>query len=137
MQAVEVDNPKTDMGWEIYPEGLYDILMAIHQNYNGIDIYITENGAAFNDIVNSNGKVVDDYRIYYLYEHLKEVHRAISDGVNLKGYYLWSFLDNFEWAEGYAKRFGIVFVDYNNQNRIIKDSAYWYSQVIKNNGLLD
>ncbi|MCX7695441.1 MAG: GH1 family beta-glucosidase [Caloramator sp.] len=133
--AVDLDNPKTDMGWEIYPKGLYDMLIYLHKNYDGINIMITENGAAFNDIVNSKGRVVDDYRIHYLYEHLKEVHRAISDGVNLKGYYLWSFLDNFEWAEGYAKRFGIVYVDYNNQNRIIKDSGYWYREVIKNNVL--
>jgi len=134
---VDLDNPKTDMGWEIYPEGLYDLLINIHKNYGGIDILITENGAAFNDIVNYKGKVVDDYRIDYLYRHLTQAHRAILDGVNLKGYYLWSFLDNFEWAEGYSKRFGIVFIDYKTQKRIIKDSAYWYSNVVKNNGILD
>lgn len=134
---VDLDNPKTDMGWEIYPEGLFDLLINIHKNYGGVDILITENGAAFNDIVNYKGKVVDDYRIDYLYRHLTQAHRAILDGVNLKGYYLWSFLDNFEWAEGYSKRFGIVFIDYKTQKRIIKDSAYWYSNVVKNNGILD
>lgn len=134
---VDLENPKTDMGWEIYPQGLYELLTNIHHNYGGVDILITENGAAFNDIVNYKGKVVDDYRIDYLYRHLREAHRAISEGVNLRGYYLWSFLDNFEWAEGYAKRFGIVFVDYKTQQRIVKESAYWYSNVIKNNSLCE
>ncbi|SEG12050.1 broad-specificity cellobiase [Caloramator fervidus] len=137
VSMLDLDNPKTDMGWEIYPKGLYELLINLHKNYDGIDILITENGAAFNDIVNYKGKVVDDYRIDYLYRHLLEAYRAICDGVNLKGYYLWSFLDNFEWAEGYSKRFGIVFVDYNTQKRIIKDSAYWYSDVIKNNGITE
>jgi beta-glucosidase len=128
------DNAKSEMGWEIYPEGIYDLLTRLHRDYNGVEIMITENGAAFNDLVNREGKVEDDNRLDYIYRHLAQCHRAIEDGVNLRGYYVWSFLDNFEWAEGYSKRFGITYVNYETQERILKKSGHWYREVIENNG---
>ncbi|MBZ4645305.1 MAG: beta-galactosidase [Clostridia bacterium] len=134
LKHVFTGKDRTAMGWEIYPEGLYDLLVRLHKDYNGIKIMVTENGAAFNDIVNREGKVEDDNRLDFLYKHFIQAYRAIQDGVNLTGYYVWSFMDNFEWAEGYAKRFGITYVDYKTQKRIIKKSGHWYKEVIKNNG---
>jgi len=136
IQATGVDTgkDKTDMGWEINAEGIYDLLMYLHKEYKGIKILITENGAAFNDIVNREGRVEDDNRLDYLYRHLQQVHRAISAGVDVAGYYVWSLMDNFEWARGYSKRFGLIYVDYKTQRRIFKKSALWYKEVIKNNG---
>ncbi|MDT8716182.1 beta-glucosidase [Clostridium sp. 19966] len=126
--------PKTEMGWMIIPEGLTDLLVKLSNDYNHVKIYITENGAAFNDIVSLDGTVKDTNRIDYLQRHFMAMHEAINKGVNLAGYYLWSFMDNFEWAFGYEKRFGIVHVDYATQKRTPKDSAKWYSEVIRNNG---
>jgi beta-glucosidase len=125
---------RTQMGWEIYPEGIHDLLVRLKSEYGGIKILITENGAAFNDIVNREGKVEDDNRVDYLYRYLAQVHRAISSGANVKGYYVWSLLDNFEWGHGYSKRFGIVYIDFGTQQRILKKSALWYRDVIRNNG---
>ena len=125
---------KTNMDWEIYPEGLYDLLVYLHKEYDGVKIIITENGAAFTDIVNYEGRVEDDNRLNYYYRYLEQLHRAISEGVNVAGYYTWSLLDNFEWGYGYSKRFGLVYVDFKTQQRIMKKSAYWYSDVIRNNG---
>ncbi|WP_026675503.1 GH1 family beta-glucosidase [Alkalihalobacterium bogoriense] len=132
-ESVKKGLPTTGMNWEIYSQGLYDLLTRIKSDYNDPKIYITENGAAFDDEL-IDGKVNDENRISYVKEHLDACHRAIQDGVNLKGYYLWSFMDNFEWAYGYDKRFGMTYVDYETQKRIPKKSAYWYSDVIKNNG---
>jgi beta-glucosidase len=131
---VSTDNHKTEMGWEVYPEGLYELLTRLHKDYNGVDIIITENGAAYNDFVNREGKVEDDNRLDYIYKHLVQCHRAIQQGVKLKGYYVWSFMDNFEWAEGYSKRFGITYVNFKTQERILKNSGLWFKDVIKNNG---
>ena len=128
------DAEKTEMNWEIYPEGLYDLMLRIKKDYGDINIYITENGIAVNDKMNKDGKINDEKRIDYLKKHLESLHSCIKSGVKVKGYYLWSFCDNFEWAYGYSKRFGIVFVDYKNLKRIIKDSGYWYKNVISNNG---
>jgi len=125
---------RTQIGWEIYPEGIYDLLVYLSNEYKGTKIIITENGAACNDIVNYEGKVENDNRQNYLYRYLEQIHRAISSGVDVRGYYVWSLLDNFEWAHGYSQRFGIVYVDYKTQKRILKKSALWYSDVIKNNG---
>ena len=134
--AVEVTTGRdtTQMGWEINPEGLHDLLVNVHKEYDGVKILITENGAAFNDMVNPEGKVEDDNRLTYLYRYLEQMHRAIRSGVNVAGYYAWSLLDNFEWGYGYSKRFGLIYVDYKSQKRILKKSAYWYRDVIKNNG---
>ena len=126
---------KTDTGWEIYPEGIYDLLVYLHQEYNGVKIIITENGAAFKDVIDNEGKVNDSERISYLNEHIFQIHQAIRDGVNVAGYYLWSLMDNFEWRVGYSKRFGIVYIDYETQKRIIKKSGFWYKEVIENNGI--
>ncbi len=104
------------MGWEIYPEGFYKILKGLQDEYNPKEVYVTENGAAFDDKV-ENGEVHDHKRIDYLKKHFEMAHKAIEDGVKLKGYFVWSLLDNFEWAFGYSKRFGIVYVDYNTQKK--------------------
>lgn len=130
---VPSENEKTEMGWEIYPKGLYDLLIRLKREYPK-PIYITENGSAFNDIL-KDGRIKDEKRINYLREHIKEAYNAIKDGVDLRGYFIWSLMDNFEWAHGYSKRFGIVYIDYETQKRILKDSAYFYKKVIETNGL--
>jgi beta-glucosidase len=131
---VSTGRDRTKMDWEIYPEGMHDLLVDLKKEYGDIKIIITENGAAFNDIVNYEGKVEDYNRLNYYYKYLEQVHRAIDDGVNVAGYYAWSLLDNFEWGFGYTKRFGLVYVDFKTQKRILKRSGYWYSDVIRNNG---
>jgi beta-glucosidase len=127
----------TDMGWEIYPDGLYELLGRINLNYHPSKIYVTENGASYADGPNGNGHVHDGRRITYLHEHFSAAHRAIAAGVPLAGYFVWSLLDNFEWAYGYTERFGIVWVDYQTRRRILKDSARWYRQVIAANAVVD
>lgn len=123
----------TSTGWEIYPEGLYDLLVRVYKDYPK-PIYITENGAAFEDTL-EDGKVKDEKRVYFLKEHFKKAYEAIKSGVDLRGYFVWSLMDNFEWASGYSKRFGIIYVDYPTQKRILKDSALFYKKVIAENGL--
>ena len=115
----------TDMGWEVYPQGLTDLLCAIDRDYDLPPLYITENGAAVADEV-IEGRVPDFERIEYLRSHLDAIAKAIEQGVDVRGFYYWSLLDNFEWDSGYAKRFGLVHVDYATQVRTLKDSAYWY-----------
>lgn len=126
---------KTDSGWEVYPEGLYDLLLYLHKEYTGLKLYITENGVSFKDIVGADGSVEDNDRLNYLNDHIIQVHKAMNDGVNIIGYHVWSFLDNFEWNLGYSKRFGLVHVDYETQKRTIKKSGRWYSKVIADNGI--
>ena len=134
-----VSNPvvgeMTEMQWEVYPKGLYNLLCRLHFDYSVPAIFITENGAAFADTVSENGEVDDPPRLSYIKGHLKMIHRAIQADVPLKGYFVWSLFDNFEWAFGYTKRFGIVHVDFETQKRIPKSSAKWYSKVIKENSL--
>lgn len=134
LQEDMIGKDRTAMGWGINPKGLYDLLKKLDNEYKGLKIYITENGAAFNDIVSRDGKVYDENRVDYLYGYLYQIHRAIGEGVNVAGYYVWSLMDNFEWAEGYQKRFGIVYVDYESKRRVIKKSGYWYKDVISSNG---
>lgn len=123
--------PMTTMNWEVYPESIYRILKKFGK-YPGIKkIVITENGSAFPDVV-ENGKIHDKERKHYLKSHLYQVLRAKKEGVPIDGYFVWSFLDNFEWSEGFLPRFGIVYVDYQSQKRIIKDSGAWYSEFLKN-----
>ncbi|MGH7788722.1 MAG: GH1 family beta-glucosidase [Candidatus Binatia bacterium] len=131
---IESPNPKTAMGWEIYPDHLYDALTRITRDYGAPAIYITENGAAFRDEL--AGDVVDDpQRTDYLRVHLDACRRAIADGVNLKGYFCWSLLDNFEWSYGYSKRFGLVYVDYPTQRRVVKASGRFFADVARRNAL--
>ncbi|RMF78493.1 MAG: glycosyl hydrolase family protein, partial [Chloroflexi bacterium] len=123
------DGIYTAMDWEVYPQGLYQILKRVHDDYAVSAMYVTENGAAFDDVVSADGHVHDERRQNFLANHYEVALRAIEDGVPLKGYFTWSLLDNFEWAEGYTKRFGIVYVDYPTQRRIIKDSGYFLARV--------
>jgi beta-glucosidase len=120
----------TSMGWEVYPRSIHEALMQAKRLVGDLPIYITENGAAFADVP-EGGAVHDRKRIDYLSAYFEEIHRAISEGVNLKGYFLWTLMDNFEWASGYEKRFGIVYTDFSTQRRIIKDSGYWYRDLIR------
>ncbi len=124
------DWERTDMGWEVYPEGLYQLLMRVARDYAPPAIYVTENGAAFGDIRSHDGRVHDPERTAYIESHIDAVRRAAADGVPMKGYFVWSFLDNFEWSLGYSKRFGIVYVDYPTQERVPKDSFYRYRDLI-------
>ncbi len=126
----------TEMGWEVYPDGLYDLLRRMQQDYAFPAYYITENGAAYADEVGPNGQVDDPPRIDYLIAHLDVAERAIAAGVPLRGYFQWSLLDNFEWSFGYTKRFGMVYVDFATQARIPKASAAWYSRVMAENGVV-
>ncbi|WP_328851484.1 GH1 family beta-glucosidase [Micromonospora globbae] len=132
--------PLTDMGWMVEPAGLTRLLERIATDYPGVPLLITENGAAYPDKAGADspdgpGQVADTDRIAYLEGHLRAAHEAISRGVDLRGYLVWSLLDNFEWAEGYRRRFGIVHVDYLTQRRTPKASARWYQEVISRNGL--
>jgi beta-glucosidase len=127
---------RTAMGWPVESDGLREILVRLHEEYTSAPIYITENGRAAHDYVDPEGEVKDEERIAFLEAHFRAAREAMERGVDLKGYFVWSLLDNFEWAEGYSKRFGIVYVDYATQRRIPKMSARWYSEVIQRNDLL-
>ena len=128
--------PLTDMGWPITPSGLKNLLVRWHKEYgnNLPDLFVTENGVAYDEGISADGKCHDQRRIDYLKLHLKAISDAIAEGSPVKGYYQWSLMDNFEWALGYDKRFGIVHVDFDTQKRTIKDSGYWYADVIAKNG---
>ena len=128
------DLDRTDMGWPIEASGLTDLLVRIHNDY-GVATMVTENGAAYPTGPDENGRVDDVERIDYLRSHIAAVHDAIEAGADVRGYTAWSLMDNFEWAFGYAKRFGLVYVDYHTQRRIPKASAEFYSEVIGANGL--
>ncbi len=125
----------TEMGWEVYPEGLYNLLTQLHADYGPGLIYITENGASYSDAPDSAGRVRDERRLRYLRDHFAAAWRALDAGVPMAGYFVWSLMDNFEWAKGYTQRFGIVWVDYTTQQRLPKDSALWFKQVIANNAV--
>jgi beta-glucosidase len=131
----EVDGPRTAMGWAVDAGGLRELLLRLHRDYPGIPLVVTENGAAYTDERSPDGAVHDPDRVSYLRAHLTAAHEAIQAGVDLRGYFVWSLLDNFEWAYGYAKRFGIVHVDYATQERTWKDSAHWYRDVIAAGGV--
>jgi beta-glucosidase len=135
-----VRNPEseyTDMDWEVYPEGLYDLLGRLRDDYAPRRIHVTENGAAFPDVRVHDGHVSDPERRTYLQGHIAAIGRAIADGVPVAGYYVWSLLDNFEWAHGYSRRFGIVYVDYPTQERVPKGSFFWYRDFIARRRLSD
>ncbi|MGW2028768.1 GH1 family beta-glucosidase [Streptomyces sp. NPDC001811] len=122
---------RTEMGWTIDPTGLYDLIMRYTREAPGLPLHITENGAAYDDKPGPDGRVHDPERIAYLHTHLAEVRRAIADGADVRGYYLWSLMDNFEWAYGYGKRFGAVYVDYATLERTPKSSARWYGEAAR------
>ena len=128
----------TDTGWEVYPPAIYAAVRAAHDDYAGdLPIYITENGACYQDGPGPDGKIHDSRRSAYYRSYLKEVHRLIQDGVDVRGYFAWSLMDNFEWAAGYEKRFGLLYTDFNTLERTWKDSAYAYQKIIRENGLED
>jgi beta-glucosidase len=131
------DSAYTEMGWEVYPEGLADVLRWVSAEYGRPPLYITENGAAFYDPPTaSGGRIRDPLRVDYLRAHLGAVRKAMATGVDVRGYFVWSLLDNLEWAEGYSRRFGIVHVDFRTQRRTPKDSARFYAGVIEAGGVL-
>ncbi len=124
----------TAMGWEVYPDALFEQLIGLKENYGNPEVYVTENGAAFDDRLNAQGEVQDARRIAYFEGYLTALHRALEQGANVKGYFVWSLLDNFEWAEGYSKRFGLIHVDYETQRRTPKGSFEWFQRLIQQNG---
>jgi beta-glucosidase len=126
--------PKTDMGWEVYPRGLYEIVMRIAKDYSR-PMEITENGCAYADAPVKDGVDRDTRRIAFHQDYLRELARAIKDGADVRGYHAWSLLDNFEWAEGYSKRFGLTYVDFKTQQRTVKESGQWYAKVAQANAL--
>jgi beta-glucosidase len=126
---------RTTMNWLVDADGLHEILLEVSEQADGLPLYITENGRAAEDYVNPQGEVDDIERVRYLNTHLEAAARAIKDGASLAGYFVWSLLDNFEWAWGYQKRFGIVFVDFGNQRRIPKASAHFYADVVRANAV--
>ena len=119
----------SDMGWENYPEGLTELLCRLQQDYPLPPIVITENGFANTDVL-SDGQVVDNARIEYMRTHLEALKAAMDAGVDVRGFFYWSLMDNFEWSSGYAKRFGLVHVDYTTQVRTLKESAHWYKRLV-------
>jgi len=138
-EAVPAGPPETltDMGWEVHPEGLDPLLLRLHREYAPPAIYITENGAAYTDPKDADGRVADRRRIAFLRGHLLAAHRAVTAGVPLRGYFVWSLLDNFEWGYGYTKRFGLFDVDFATQKRTPKESAFWYRDAVAANGIAD
>ena len=126
----------TDIGWPVTPHGIKDLVLRIHREWPGVKaMYITENGCAYGDGPDASGVVNDERRVDYLRAHLSEVSKAIEEGAPVRGYFAWSLLDNYEWAEGYSQRFGIIHVDYATQRRTIKASGYEYRQIIAHNAV--
>jgi beta-glucosidase len=132
--VLDYDVPKTATGWPITPDGLRDLIVRLHDDYS-TPVYITENGAAFDDYASPEGTVNDPERISYLAGHIRAVAEAIERGAEVRGYFVWSLFDNFEWAAGYAKRFGIVYIDFPTSRRTPKASFEWYRRVIEENGI--
>lgn len=129
-RTVHPGDEKTDMGWEVYPEGLYEVFERLGRDYDFPAYYITENGAAYPDVVDADGRVRDEERISYLRRHLQQATRIIDAGIPLRGYFAWSLMDNFEWSYGLKKRFGLVYVDFESLKRIPKTSFAWYKEAI-------
>jgi beta-glucosidase len=125
------EGPLTDFAWEVWPDGFHDLLVRISKEYGKIPIEITENGCSYVDAPDEQGRVPDQRRIEFMRGYLSALGRAISDGANIRAYHHWSLLDNFEWAEGYTQRFGMVYVDFRSQKRTIKDSGKWYAELAK------
>lgn len=130
VERVSPTAPLTAMGWPVTPRGLHDLLVRINGEYPSIPLIITENGAAYPDVIDQSGIILDIERIQFLSDHIEAVGTAIGQGVDIRGYYVWSFLDNFEWAYGYSKRFGLFYVDYGTLTRLPKESARWYRDLV-------
>ena len=130
VEGVPVPGPYTAMGWNIDPSGMTELLLSLHATYPDQALMVTENGAAFDDEVAADGRVHDVPRVSYLHDHIEAVGAALDGGADVRGYFAWSLLDNFEWAFGYDRRFGIIRVDYDTQVRTWKDSAYWYRSLV-------
>lgn len=135
VEFVQRPGPVTSMGWIIEPAGLTELLVGLHDRYPGLPLLVTENGAAFDDVVGPDGRIHDVRRVAYLHDHIAAVGAAIDAGADVRGYFVWSLLDNFEWSWGYARRFGIVHVDMASLERTWKDSAYWYRELARTNRL--
>jgi len=135
VEFVEQPGPYTEMGWNIEPAGLTELLLRLHATYPDQPLMITENGAAFADEVAPDGRIHDERRVTYLHDHLEAVGVAIDAGADVRGYFVWSLLDNFEWAYGYSKRFGIIRVDFDTLERTWKDSAFWYRELARTHAL--
>ena len=129
--SAPAEHEVTDIGWEVYPDGMKNLLVRLHAEYAPQRMYITENGAAYHTPPDADGRIHDGERMRYLHGHINAVLEAYREGAPIAGYFVWSLLDNYEWAEGYTQRFGIVWVDYETQERIPKESAHWYRELIK------
>jgi beta-glucosidase len=125
--------PKTDFGWEVWPKSLYDMVLRITRDYNRPVIEITESGCSYNDAPDASGAVHDSRRIDYHRQYLTALAQSIAEGADVRGYHVWSLLDNFEWADGFSQRFGLTYIDFKTQQRIIKDSARWYAKIAADN----
>jgi beta-glucosidase len=125
--------PKTDLGWEVWPSMLYDVVTRISRDFNRPQIEITESGCAFNDGPDASGVIHDTRRIEYHRQYLQALARAIAEGADVRGYHAWTLLDNFEWAEGFSQRFGLAYVDFKTQQRTLKESGKWYARVAAQN----
>jgi beta-glucosidase len=132
---VRPEGEYTAMDWEVYPDALRALLVRLERDYSPGRLYITENGSAYDDTLGPDGAIHDEARIRYLAGHLAAAHAAIGEGVPLAGYFAWSLMDNFEWAEGYVPRFGLVHVDWRTLERTIKDSGRYYASIIQANGV--
>ncbi len=135
MRIIQPEGNEYSQMWEIYPPGLYEILNRVWQDYHPANIYITENGIPVPDGLDADKRIRDYRRIWYLRDHLAQAHRCLVEGIPLRGYFAWSLMDNFEWAYGYRMRFGLVYVDFETQERIVKESGHWFANVIRDNGL--
>ena len=131
VEWLPMPGPHTAMGWNIEPEGLVELLVGLHERYPGLPLAVTENGAAFYDTVSEDGRVHDADRVAYLHDHIDAVGEALDKGVDVQAYFVWSLMDNFEWAYGYDRRFGIVHVDYDTLVRTVKDSGRWYAELVR------
>jgi beta-glucosidase len=125
----------TEMGWEVCAPAMRRMLVKVNNHYKLPPIYITENGSAFKDEVSADGKIHDPRRLDYLRQHFIQTRLAMQDGVDIRGYMVWSLMDNFEWGHGFTKRFGLIRVDYETQKRTVKDSGEWYAEVTRTNSV--
>jgi beta-glucosidase len=134
---IRSETHQTDRNWEIYPQALYDLLVGIRMGYNFNNIYLTENGASYHDVVSPDGKIHDALRIGYLHSHISTLLCTIEAGVPVRGYFCWSLMDNFEWTFGTSSRFGLAYTDFETQKRTLKASGIWYGKVAHANALPD